>query len=905
MARRSLRAGGLTLLLAMLFVGVSAVAGTILGTFAPTASMAQDRENHTSTLLPDGRVLIAGGATEPVSGQISSVSTAELFDPSTETFSPAGNLGTARRDHTATLLNDGRVLLAGGRTGGFGAFLASAKIYDPAANTFTPTGSMAVARNNHAAVLLPNGNVLVLGGGTNDSAELYDQIAGSFSPIGSMSTARAGTKAVLLINGKVLVTGGQTASGVLRSAELYDPLSGTFSPTGDMTLTREGHAMTLLPNGRVLVVGGNNEFDGGSVRDSAELYDPVTGVFAATGNMTVPRTGPTTTLLVDGRVLVAGGQSGGVPNDLVTAELYDPATGAFSLTGSMTEPRRQHRATRLSNGDVLVTGGYDGSHTLTGAEVYAPPDDEGPIAEDVLANPNPVAVDTEVSLTALIDDSNTGGSAVATAEFSIDGGSFVAMIAQDGAFDEVAEDVEASIGPFAQAGVLDVCVRGTDIAGNTGSSVCIFLAAYDPDGGFVTGGGWIDSPTGACQLTVECQDETGKANFGFVSKYKKGATVPVGETEFQFQAGDLNFHSTSYDWLVVAGHRAQYKGDGTINGAGNYGLLTAIDEKLSPSTDVDLFRIKIWDPDIGDAVVYDNQMDTEDDADPATTIGGGNIVIHKSKKKEEPASTKIAFFSDRDSGDREIYLMNADGSGQTNLTSSPGRDQSPSISPDGAKIAFESQRGGIPDEIYVMNIDGPGVTRLTFNGADESSASWCANNRIVFASIRDGQWEIYIMDSDGLNQTRLTFTGAHETTVACSFDGTRIAFDSARDGDTEIYVMDADGQGQTRLTDRPGNNSTPEWSPDGSMISWGCEVPGSLDICVMNADGTGQVNITGGTFFDSAPAAWSPDGTKLAFHSFDRDGDVEIYTMNPDGSDVQRITDSPGVDGGASWGPGQ
>lgn len=121
----------------------------------------------------------------------------------------------------------------------------------------------------------------------------------------------------------------------------------------------------------------------------------------------------------------------------------------------------------------------------------------------------------------------------------------------------------------------------------------------------------------------------GKATFGFVSKYEKGATTPTGNTEFQFKAGDLNFHSSSYDWLVIAGHKAKFKGEGTINGEGNYGfMLSAIDEKLTPSTDVDMFRIKIWDKNDNDAIVYDNQMGDTDDGDATQAIRGGSIVIH-------------------------------------------------------------------------------------------------------------------------------------------------------------------------------------------------------------------------------------------------------------------------------------
>jgi hypothetical protein len=159
-----------------------------------------------------------------------------------------------------------------------------------------------------------------------------------------------------------------------------------------------------------------------------------------------------------------------------------------------------------------------------------------------------------------------------------------------------------------------------------------YVVVYDPSGGFATGGGWINSPLTACRW-ANCTDETvGKATFGFTSKYQKGANVPTGNTEFQFQAGKLNFHSTSYQWLVVSGSQAQFKGVGTINGSGNYGfLITAVDGELRGSKSSDQFRIKIWskNPDDSDGgVVYDNQMGQKDDSGAATVLGGGSIVIH-------------------------------------------------------------------------------------------------------------------------------------------------------------------------------------------------------------------------------------------------------------------------------------
>ncbi|MGD8794979.1 MAG: PKD domain-containing protein, partial [Anaerolineae bacterium] len=186
---------------------------------------------------------------------------------------------------------------------------------------------------------------------------------------------------------------------------------------------------------------------------------------------------------------------------------------------------------------------------------------------------------------------------------------------------------------YSEAGVYTVLMAVTDKDGGTGTASSPFVVVFDPDGGFVTGGGWIDSPAGAYTPDPSL---TGKATFGFVSKYKRGSSIPSGSTQFHFQTAGLNFQSESYDWLVIAGAKAMFKGTGSINGTGHYGfLLSAIDAGLTPSTDTDLFRIKIWDMDNDDAVVYDNQVacgDTSDEADPCTALGGGSIVIHTGKK---------------------------------------------------------------------------------------------------------------------------------------------------------------------------------------------------------------------------------------------------------------------------------
>jgi len=270
---------------------------------------------------------------------------------------------------------------------------------------------------------------------------------------------------------------------------------------------------------------------------------------------------------------------------------------------------------------------------VTGLSVFALMfvDDLGPLSTNVTALPSPVPVNSAVTLSALVDDTSRGGTRIFSAEYSIDGSAYyLPMDALDGVFDTVQEQVVATLPAFSEPAVHVVCVRGWDAMRNEqGPDECIFLPVYDPTAGFVTGGGWIISPPGAYVPTPQL---TGKATFGFVSKYLKGAKVPTGQTQFDFQVGDLNFHSSSYDWLVVAGARAQYKGTGTVNGVGPYKfILTAIDAEVNKndSFTVDRFRIKIWTEGASGVqnVVYDNALGI--DADAGTTpISGGSIIVH-------------------------------------------------------------------------------------------------------------------------------------------------------------------------------------------------------------------------------------------------------------------------------------
>ncbi len=351
------------------------------GVFLPASNMTSARGSHTATLLPSGKVLIAGGYYTISIGDIGKAGThasAELYDAVTGTFTATGGMATARFWHTATLLGSGKVLIAGGTTDG-STSLGSCEMYDPVASTFAATSSMTAAREAHTATLLPNGKVLVAGGvGDNGylaSAELYDPASGAFMATGSMTTARNDHTATLLPSGKVLVAGGGNGPNGLASAELYDPARGTFTATGSMAAARYGHTATLLPSGKVLIAG---EGDASGIAN-AELYDPASGTFIATGSMAAAKYGHTATLLPSGKVLIAGGYHltniGGFSETetRASAELFDPAAGTFAGIGSMTAPRYDHTATLLSNEKVLIAGGdNDDAEGLTSAELYDP-----------------------------------------------------------------------------------------------------------------------------------------------------------------------------------------------------------------------------------------------------------------------------------------------------------------------------------------------------------------------------------------------------------------------------------------------------------------------------------------------------------------------------------------------------
>src|SRR5258705_593649 len=293
-------------------------------------------------------LLLAVALTLSVLSQ-SAVTTQAISDSDNSLWNITGNLNNNayRTFHTATLLPNGKVLGAGGANGDF-FFTAtkSAELYDPATGTWTLTGNLIMPRSNHRATLLPNGKVLVAGGidwdeggPIYDSPELYDPATGIWSATGSLSTARCDHTATLLANGKVLVAGGLLLNRdyfVTDSAELYDPSTGNWSTTGSLITTRHGQTATLLPDGKVLAAGGSSTNNASNTSlNIAELYDPSTGTWSLTPSLNMARQWHTATLLTNGTVLIAGGDSfsGGGFTTFNSSELYG------STDNSIDDPR--------------------------------------------------------------------------------------------------------------------------------------------------------------------------------------------------------------------------------------------------------------------------------------------------------------------------------------------------------------------------------------------------------------------------------------------------------------------------------------------------------------------------------------------------------------------------------------
>lgn len=337
--------------------------------FSSAPTLEQGRFAHTATLLNNGSVLVVGGATSSTV-----LPSTELLAAGSAAWHFSGSLNGARNYHSATLLASGKVLVAGGQNGN--TVLGTAEIYDPATGNWSSAGTLNTPRTHHAAVLLTSGQVMVIGGTSGNGAttiatpELYDPATNSWTNAAS-ATARWYEAASLLPNGNVLVSGGASSGKTaLASADLYIPGLGWSGSVGGMITSRMGHSATALPTGAILVAGG---FNGANTIGTGEIYSVTSNSWLSAGTLGTARWSHTSTLLSSGQVLVVGGFDAS-NNPLASAEIFDPSLNAWAGAGSLQNARAQHTATLMSGSRVLIVGGQGAgvnNPELASCELYA------------------------------------------------------------------------------------------------------------------------------------------------------------------------------------------------------------------------------------------------------------------------------------------------------------------------------------------------------------------------------------------------------------------------------------------------------------------------------------------------------------------------------------------------------
>lgn len=623
------------------------------GTWHATGTMPDSIPDPTAVLLQNGKVLVVGYYFNDT----------ELYDPGTGTWShPSYTANSHAIGSTATLLPSGKVLVAGGGDAN------QTDIYDPSTNHFSFGGNMTTYRGGHIAVLLQNGKVLLAGGNgctcgdsrgaeTTATAELYDPSNGSFTPTGSMSVPRSGAAAALLSDGRVLVAGGSLNparyTGSLdptTTAEIYDPTTGTWSMTGNLHTSRSGLGpLRLLPNGNLLIIGGDSS-------GTSEEYNPASGTWSTPVSFLQPQCSGATALLTDGRVLLAAGNdctSSG--NNLVTSELYvnnvppvvNPIPGAtinegatYSAPSTFTDTDSTSWTATVDYGDgsgvqpLPLSGmNFSLSHQYTDEGAYTVTvtvtDDQGATGtgtatvtvNEVTPAPGAITVSNPV---VQINNSITASATfidpvvdthIATWNWG-DGST------SNGTVTEPSGSNPGSVGPdshaYTTAGVYIITLKVQDDDGVSNTSTYQYVSAYNPTAqGLFTAGQKYTSPAGAYLQTPGL---TGTVMFGLSYRYQ--GTVPTGDRQFimNFKAANLSFSATSVSALVISNSMATLTGTGTINGSGTYNFLVT-------GVNGGGIRIQITDPTNNNKVIYDTQPGNPATATPTTSVTG-NVIVH-------------------------------------------------------------------------------------------------------------------------------------------------------------------------------------------------------------------------------------------------------------------------------------
>ncbi|MBI2836667.1 MAG: PD40 domain-containing protein [Chloroflexi bacterium] len=811
--------------------------------------------------------------TTPYNGYSGTYKYLHVYDPATNTWTQLASSPNAHALPASGVI-DNKLYIAGGSDGGNHNKL---DVYDPVANSWTTKAPMPVSGSGFASAVM-NGKLYAIGGntagGVSSAVYVYDPSTDTWTTETSMPTARAGAAAGV-INGVIYVAGGSNSTGTLVTVEAF-PVGGAWTTKTSMPAARS-YAAAAVINGILYVAGGNG---GSGPTSTLQAYNPATDTWSALASMPGSRDTGVGAGVIDGKLYVAGGWSGSLPTN--TLFVYDPVANSWSTRASIPQGGMYygsgHGASGVINGKLYVytaATGYDGWWKYL--HVYDP------------------ATNSWTQLPQSPNYHITPASGVIGDKFYVAGG----------------DDWSGNSANWKKLDVYDPVTNAWTTkapmpAGGRGFASAVFNGKL-----YVIGGDNVTSNNDTVYVydpstdawTTETSMPTARA--GAVAGVINGVIYVAG-------CGNATGNLAVVEALTLAPILAAPTGLTKISPDNN--PLPAF--KWSASANATSYEVKM---DSGNwAGISSNLTYVQPTAlskashtfsvrakDAAGNAGAAASLSFSVTVAPVLSNTRIAFSSDRD-GNREIYIMNADGSGQTRLTNNPAYDADPVWSPDGSKIAFSSYRDG-NREIYVMNADGSNQTRLTNNSAADYGPSWSPDgSKIAFESYRDGNWETWVMNADGSNPTQLTNIVFYSNSgPAYSPDGSKIVFHSNRDMPSpwpaDIYVMNADGSGQTRLMSNLANDLDPLWSPDGSKIVFHSDRDGNKEIYVMNADGSNQISLTNNPAGDSWPT-YSPDGSKIAFYS-DRDGNNEIYVMNADGSNQTRLTNDPASDSEPAWSP--
>jgi len=828
-----------------------------------------------------------------------------------ETWTDVSSLLTKRYRHGVALWNN-QIYVLGGMQNEIDRLLLDSI----ESTTINPDGSLEpwqiidtlpAPRWQHESIAV-DGHVYVVGGSTSDQdlAEvIYAQIQadgtlGPWQTTSPLNQARS-RFALASANGFLYALGGSYGSTYLNSVEYAqiqaDGSLGPWQMTSALTKPRNGLDVVAVDGFLYVLTGFNlNDTYISSTEYAAVQPDGTLGQWQITASLNIPRGLPAAVTNGDS-IYVFGGTSGpghdGVAISEVAAINSDHTLGPWQFTASM-QPYRAGSAAVWANGYAYVMGGATFGTFLINVERLYVGGNRDPVIEGSISAPiDPVEVNRGIAASADFTDADVLDTHVAVWDWG-DGTTSSGTVVETNGSGSVSGS-HAYITP----GIYTLRLALIDQDGGVGESIFQYVVVYDPGGGFVTGGGWIDSPERAYAPDPSL---TGKASFGFVSRYKKGASIPTGQTQFQFKVAGLNFHSDSYDWLVVAGSKAKYKGSGTINGGGNYGfMLSAIDADLTPSTDVDLFRIKIWDKDNGGAILYDNQMDAPEDASPTTALQGGSIVIHATVKRNAPPDvpSQPSPPDGAQNQDSTVALSwtggDPDGDGVTYDVFFEAGDASPDVlvSDDQPGTTYDPGHLALATHYYWQ------VVAKDEHGATSAGPVWSfvtGTGTIFFMRCESIDCDIHWIEPGSGREGVFRATERFDHSARVSPDGQKVVFGYGREGDpdqSDLFVTNLDGSGLIRLTNTPSRvEGSASWSPDGTLIAYVGTYggAGAGTVWTMNPDGSDQRQIT--TSGECHQASFAPDG-RIYFQASRLLATMdELYRVNVDGSGLAFVTNT-------------